>query len=57
MEIEEIKKHILVDILISRIGCDVVTNFWPSHREGCENIHPQVALDIITVASPSWLKH
>ena len=34
MEMEEIKEHILVDILISRVECDVVTNFWPSHREG-----------------------
>ena len=34
MKIEETSKHILVDILISRIEGDVVTNFWPSHREG-----------------------
>ena len=34
MKLEEITKLILENILISRIEGDVVTNFWPSHREG-----------------------
>ena len=34
MKIEETSEHNLVTILISRIEGDVMTNFWPSHREG-----------------------
>ena len=30
----EIEEHIVVKIINSRIEGDVVTNFWPSHREG-----------------------